>query len=101
MKTINFTRFPLYGRNGKKETEKNLNMSDGKGFNFFDFIYKNSGRDVARKMMSLKDDQEVEMTGENIRFFLPYIEQVTPAVVGISFELFLKENGLWKDEYEQ
>src|SRR5690554_3232297 len=101
MATINFTKFPTYNRKGEKDGERSLNLTGEKEFNFFDFIYKNGDRNTARKILSFEDDEDIEMTEGNIKLFLPFIKAVTPGLIGISFELFLKENELWKDEYEQ
>ena len=100
MATINFTKFPIYGRNGKREGEKNMNLPSEEGFNFFDFVYSNGDRKSVKLVLGLEDDQDVEMTEEVVEILLPYINALNPGYIGASFEMFLKENGLWKAEYE-
>ena len=100
MATINFTKFPIYGRNGERNGEKNMNLPSEEGFNFFDFVYGNGDRKSAKLILGIEDDQDVEMTEEAIEVLLPHINALTPGYIGVSFEMFLKENGLWKAEYE-
>lgn len=83
-KTINFTRFPLLDRDGNV-TETDI----AKGF--FDIAFKNAtSRDDIVFNLSLKEDQDIELTDEAIDYFKRYLAMIDPKTYLYSLEKYIE-----------
>lgn len=84
-KTINLKKFPLLNRDGEVEEADIAKV-------FLNVSYNNAqSRDDVVKNLSLKEDDDIELTEENIEFFMRYLPMLQPATVLYSFEKYLEQ----------
>lgn len=84
-KKINFTKFPLLDRDG------NINLMDIAKC-FFDIAYKNAtSRDDILFNLSLKEDQDIELTDQAIDYFKRYLDMIDPKTYLFSFEKYVEK----------
>ena len=85
MKTINFTKFPLLNRDGQIEQVDIAKL-------LFNTAYSQSrNRDDVVKNLSFKEDDDIELTDENIEYFSYHLGFIQPATVLYSFEKYIEK----------
>ena len=85
MKTINFTKFPLLDRSG------NIQEADIAKLLFNTAYNQSRNRDDVVKNLSFKEDQDIELTDENIEYFSYHLGFIQPATVLYSFEKYIEK----------
>ena len=85
MKKINFTKFPLLNRDGQIEEVDIAKL-------FFNTAYSQSrNRDDVLKNLSFKENEDIELTDENIEYFNYHLGFIQPVTVLYSFEKYIEK----------
>ena len=85
MKTINFTKFPLYTRKGEEAGTIDIACS------FFDLIFDTGVRKDVKKIQGFDEDQDIELTDENIEFFQRHLDRLDQGRYSICFEKYVEQ----------